>query len=292
MPNRTVRAFSGAQWRAIPSLFAFFFMFAPTHAAPRIYRDHVDPHWYAGHTRFWYRNDSAGGETEFICVDPEHGERRPAFDPNRVAIELTKLMGSQVGPNHLPIDALDFDADPGAILLIRRGKSWRLDPKTYEIKPIDAVAAAGTYLPAEKEPRPSKDSTDETTITFDNQTHDPVEVYWIEASGRRTHYNTIKPGAQLSQPTFVGHVWLITDAKEKVLAAFEAAAEPATAIIDGKPPADRSPTTRPAPSDRSGALDRRIANLRHGKLHRMGSGIYLSEIRICSSSRQTAASLN
>src|SRR4051812_2693196 len=38
-------------------------------AVRRVYRDRVTPTWFADNTRFWYRNDLAGGRCEFIVVD-------------------------------------------------------------------------------------------------------------------------------------------------------------------------------------------------------------------------------
>ncbi len=45
-------------------------------------------------TRFWYRNDLAGGAKEFVLVVPEAGTREPAFDHVRLASSLSKAEGS------------------------------------------------------------------------------------------------------------------------------------------------------------------------------------------------------
>src|SRR5205085_7629168 len=40
-----------------------------------VFKDHVTPNWFADNTRFWYRNDLAGGAREFILVDAARGVR-------------------------------------------------------------------------------------------------------------------------------------------------------------------------------------------------------------------------
>src|SRR5262245_10693326 len=42
---------------------------------PRIFKDHVMPHWFAGNTKFWYENELPGGAKEFVVVDAERGVR-------------------------------------------------------------------------------------------------------------------------------------------------------------------------------------------------------------------------
>ena len=41
----------------------------------RVFRDRVDTHWFADSTKFWYRNDLAGGMKEFVLVDADSGSR-------------------------------------------------------------------------------------------------------------------------------------------------------------------------------------------------------------------------
>src|SRR5436190_930824 len=45
---------------------------------PRVYRDHVTPHWIANNTRFWYQNDLPGGVSEIIVIDAVSGARERA----------------------------------------------------------------------------------------------------------------------------------------------------------------------------------------------------------------------
>ena len=55
---------------------------------PRVYRDRVDPHWFADGSLFWYRVRLADRRSEFVLVDTQKGTRQPAFDHKRLAAAL------------------------------------------------------------------------------------------------------------------------------------------------------------------------------------------------------------
>jgi hypothetical protein len=73
-----------------------------TNPPPRIYRDKIEPHWFADSTgatnRFWYRLPLAHDEKEFVLVDAAAGKREPAFDAARMAKALSDLTGETVDP--------------------------------------------------------------------------------------------------------------------------------------------------------------------------------------------------
>src|SRR5579872_1272096 len=91
---------------------------------PRAYRDRVDPHWFAGGNKFWYRNDTAAGNWEFVLVDANAGTREPAFDHARVAAGLSKLTGTQYAAQSLPIDSLLFSEDEKSVCLFGQDHAW------------------------------------------------------------------------------------------------------------------------------------------------------------------------
>ncbi len=45
---------------------------------PKIYKDHVTPHWFANNSKFWYANDLPQGKQEFFIVDATQGSRERA----------------------------------------------------------------------------------------------------------------------------------------------------------------------------------------------------------------------
>lgn len=114
-----------------------------------VYRAHIDPHWFAQGTRFWYRNDGPKGSREFIVVDAERGIRGPAFAHDRLAAALRKASGKKVLPGYLPLDALSF-SDDGKTVRFRAGdQDWQCDLAAYICTP--AAADAPSSAPGKTE---------------------------------------------------------------------------------------------------------------------------------------------
>jgi len=102
----------------------------------------------------------------------------------------------------------------------------------------------------------SRRTGEETSVRFVNRMAGKVELFWIDRSGDRQHYETIAAGEQHEQHTYEGHVWLVVDADGRPVAAFEATAERGLAVIDGSrrptiarrkapPSANRAASTSP-----------------------------------------------
>jgi hypothetical protein len=100
----------------------------------KVFKSRVTPHWFAGNTRFWYRNDLVEGEREFVLVDAIQGTRRPAFDHARLAAAMAKATGKPIDGKRLPFDQLDFDAKEPFMLVQFEGKTWRCDLQSYEVR--------------------------------------------------------------------------------------------------------------------------------------------------------------
>jgi dipeptidyl-peptidase-4 len=90
-------------------------------AAPRVYRDRIEPHWSG--TRFWYALDQPQGPRQFVLVDAERGTKAAAFDAERVA----QALGER-------IESIELSADDKSILLVGRDKAWQLDLASYALK--------------------------------------------------------------------------------------------------------------------------------------------------------------
>ena len=105
----------------------------------KVFRANIRLH-VADKTHFWYRNDLASGGKEFIIVDASHGQRRPAFDANQLALSLGKVLGKGIEGGRLPFDRISL-GDDGAIGFAIDGKGWRYDPITGVLTPGDAPSA-------------------------------------------------------------------------------------------------------------------------------------------------------
>lgn len=122
-------------------------------AAPRIYRDRVDPHWFAGNDKFWYRLNLAGETREFVLVDALKGTRTPAFDHGKVAGALNEKKEANaetIKGVKLPIDSIRFTDDGKTVKLIG-DRTWDCNLETYAL----------TEAKAEKAESTSEDSTGE-----------------------------------------------------------------------------------------------------------------------------------
>ena len=99
----------------------------------KVLKASVSPHWADDGDRFWYRNDLLGGAREFIFVDAAKGERRAAFDAERMAAALSKAVGKEFKAARLPIDDMAF-AEKGAAFWITVGdRTWKCDPTDYTL---------------------------------------------------------------------------------------------------------------------------------------------------------------
>ena len=199
----------------------------------KVIRASVKPNWIAGTDRFWYRNDLAGGQREFLLVDPVAATRKPAFDHARVAAGLTKILGHEVTGEHLPVDRIAFVSGRPALLLQVREKSYTCDLNTYEIKPAtDALGQATPISPAAM-PHRSTGGAEETSLTFLNKTATDVSLFWVDSEGQRHDYGVLRNGEARDVHTYVGHLWLITEKAGKPLVAFVGTDTPLLAVVEG-----------------------------------------------------------
>lgn len=87
--------------------------FAPYRMGDLVYSTSVQPRWIDETDNFWYRYETAEG-TDFILVEPELGRKRPIFDNDRIAAELTRITKDPYDGKHLPITSIRF-LDPDTI---------------------------------------------------------------------------------------------------------------------------------------------------------------------------------
>jgi dipeptidyl aminopeptidase/acylaminoacyl peptidase len=100
-----------------------------------VYKAEVKPHWFQNNTRFWYRNDLRDGGKEFVVVDAEQGQRRPAFDHEKLAQALSKTAGQEFKADHLPFSEVEFVEEGKALCLEAAGKKWCCQLDTYVCAP-------------------------------------------------------------------------------------------------------------------------------------------------------------
>ncbi len=237
-----------------------------TNAPPRIYRDKIEPHWFAdsgGATnRFWYRLNLAHDEKEFVLVDAAAGKREPAFDAERMAKALSAVSGQTVDPKKPPFDSVKFSTDGKSVTLSGDNSEWNLNLDTYVATAISKNGANGNQLRPGRTIHPSSgDSDEETSIHFVNRLDQEVNVFWLDDSAERQPYGSLKPAEERDQHTFVGHAWLIAAKNGDVISVFDAGKGAGVAVIgatNAAPPVSRrqARAERPAP-DRIASPDKR-----------------------------------
>lgn len=207
----------------------------------------VRPHWFADDAYCWYKNKLADGKSEYLLVDVEQGERRPAFDHAQLAAALGQAGVPNATAEKLPIDRLRFQDDAQRIFFRAGEKHWTCDLATYELSETRAEELGPDARETERVAYrfPSGPSDDSMELIFRNQLDEPVELYWIDPSGKPASYGKLSAGEQKQQHTYAGHVWEARTARGEVVAIFKAAGDATTATIDGS----RRPTR---PTRRSG----------------------------------------
>ena len=222
----------------------------------KLFKESLAPHWLPGNNAFWYRNDLAGGAREFILVEAAKGERRPAFDHARLATALAAASGREVKSERLPFDALEFGGGRDTVSFHAFGKPWRCVLAKYEVTAAPPAPAAPLPPPSSGDkPRVSRASTEETSLTFVNQTAGEIALFWIDLSGQRRSYGRVPAGERRDQHSFIGHVWRVETHDGQLLGVFAAGAKGREAIITPAIAAAAAVATTPAAPAKPRAAD-------------------------------------
>ena len=84
----------------------------------------VRPRWIEGQDRFWYRRMIGAGAAQFIVVDAATGARAPAFDHDRLAVSLSKVLGKAIDAGAFPFRSFRFAAQGRAIEFLIGDDFW------------------------------------------------------------------------------------------------------------------------------------------------------------------------
>ena len=248
---------------------------APPQATTRdVFPHHVKPHWLPDHDHFFYRNELADGAREYFLVDARSGERTPLFDHARLAAALAQAAGKRIEPGHLHVARIELDEKAPAMRFSAFEKRWRCDLRTYEVREDTEKRAAlhGAIGPSTR-------TGPATEITFVNRSHGTALVYWMDFEGQRRSYAKLQPGGRHTQSTYAGHVWVVTDADDRVLTSFEAPEDGGDFVVDDEetpatdvplPRVDSAEKSRPAGAPSPDG--RRIAFIK-------GHDVYLRDAR-------------
>ncbi|MCQ2213827.1 MAG: prolyl oligopeptidase family serine peptidase [Bacteroidaceae bacterium] len=75
-----------------------------------LFSTQVDPHWTPKGDRFWYSYKTSNGMSWYL-VNPATKSKRPLFDRDKMAAELSELTHDPIVADHLPISGLEAKED-------------------------------------------------------------------------------------------------------------------------------------------------------------------------------------
>ncbi len=70
----------------------------------------LTPNWFRDSDKFWYSWKTPAG-TQYWIVDPETGRKTPAFDVEKLAMQITEIVRDPFDAQHLPIENLKLKDD-------------------------------------------------------------------------------------------------------------------------------------------------------------------------------------
>jgi dienelactone hydrolase len=204
----------------------------------KVYRERVAANWLNDGKQFWYEVKTGPESRQWVLVDAEKGEKRPAFDHSKMAEALGKATGQTLKEDSLPLRGFHLDSDLKTAHFTALGKKWVCDLSDCTLKDEggNLVADEKTTVTVLDRPRPSQPDGAKTSIRFVNHTAAAVKLVWVDATGERNEYGTVEPDKESEQSTYAGHVWLVLGANDRPIGMFEAVEKPGVAVVEASTP--------------------------------------------------------
>ncbi|MCB9879000.1 MAG: prolyl oligopeptidase family serine peptidase [Planctomycetes bacterium] len=114
--------------------------------------------------------------------------------------------------------------------------------------------------------QPSRNSSREAQIVFDNRFDRPVRLFWVDTDGQPQPYGEIAAGARRDMSTYVGHVFLGDFEKDDVVGVFVAGRGKGVAVFDEasqRALRESEPARREPRSERVGRRGARLSIREH-----------------------------
>ncbi len=145
----------------------------------QVYKSQIKPQWSADNSHFWYRNDLAQGQQEFVLVDLKKETRRLAFDHSKLAASLEEIGVKGVVAERLGLEQLKFDLSNHLTTFRIKGTYFQYHLKSKKLTKIDKPKDA---------PLPPKSELNNTRV----QRAEPARPYQasrdISANGKWRAY--------------------------------------------------------------------------------------------------------
>jgi len=214
--------------------------------AGKVLNASIVPRWLPGGEHVWFELREPNDNRRYVLVDTKQATLSQAFDVARAAESLSDALDRTIDPSSLRLVGIDHEGQQCMIRLAEGGETYAVNLVTYET--AASLASAGfdqSTVAVLKAPAPSVMGGGESHVQFVNRTPHEVELYWCQGN-RRVGYGKLAAGAERSQHTFAGHVWLVTTSAGKFVNAFRAAEFDGLAVINGVPrPMEQSRPPQP-----------------------------------------------
>ena len=157
-----------------------------------------DLHWSDDGKQGWFQQSDDSGTKQFHFIDVERGSSQIVMERSWFEQQSGKSTVTGIYPTKQP-----------SIFLIQSGRTlYQIDCQKKTSELLDPALIRQhrprLFLPPKSGPRGQS-----TYITMDNQTDHQIETFWVSEVGKERPYEVLKPGQQLKQQTFVGHVWYL-----------------------------------------------------------------------------------
>jgi len=217
--------------------------------------ERLEASWLDEH-RLLFTEALPEGRHRFRIADGRSGRIEDAFDHAALAARMSEAVGDAIDEARLPVLRIAREAGGDALVLLGEDfRAYRFDPRSGDVREIaldDDGARDLRLAPVDR--RRSRDLGRRTVVTFLNGGARSVEVAWIDRSGERRVYATIRPGGRHRQSTWAGHLWEVraVDADRPDRGRYEAGLEPGVVVVG-----DEVLVAAPPPAHRIHAVDHR-----------------------------------
>lgn len=111
----------------------------------KMYNSPKEFHWIENNN-LWYVNNTKKG-TEYLLVDTKQQKQIAAFDHDRLAQSLSKILGKEITSSGLPIDNLEFSKDLSTLIFTTDTLKISCNLSTYQLSKLKG----GSKKPAKRE---------------------------------------------------------------------------------------------------------------------------------------------
>ncbi|HVJ67785.1 MAG TPA: hypothetical protein VM510_07375, partial [Caulifigura sp.] len=102
----------------------------------KVLREGVDPHWIEGGKALWYRVRTGSESFEWCVVDARTGEKRRAFDHDKLASALSAEGVKNAAADNLPLDQFSIDRTGDRVTFHAGGRNWEWQLKHDALKEL------------------------------------------------------------------------------------------------------------------------------------------------------------